>query len=131
MPLRASDSVTHGALLQSRTIGGIRLTETTHDAGLSIALHAHEHPAITLVLEGSFSESFGSITHTCEPLALLFKPASAEHTNSYGDVGARSFIIELLQVALVRLRPFATLEDRAPQRAAATLTPLALRLCAA
>lgn len=127
----AIDSVTHGALLQSQVIGGVRLTETTHDAGLSIALHSHEHPAITLVLAGSFSESFGSITHSCEPLSLLYKPASAEHTNRYGSSGSRSFIIELLPVSLVRLTPFAALEDRAPQRAAATLAPLALRICAA
>jgi AraC family transcriptional regulator len=124
--MSAATETTHGAVVRSWESPGVRLTETSHPAGMVLAGHDHAHPAVTLVLEGSFSECFGRATHDCGRFALLFKPAGASHSNRYGNRGARSFIIELLPSFDVD--PFANYQSIAPQAAAATLAPMAFRL---
>jgi AraC family transcriptional regulator len=86
--------VTHGVVLFQRESGRYRITETQHPAGFALPRHAHDRSALTLVLEGSFSETIRASEWTCEHLSLVFKPAGLEHANRYGPRGATSFIVE-------------------------------------
>jgi AraC family transcriptional regulator len=119
--------VTHGERMRTLTLGSVRLTETRHSSNLRLPRHAHEHPAITFVLAGGFRETFGSITHECTTLSLLFKPAGAEHVNTYSSAGARSFIVEPLPNDGSLPAAFVELDRQAPQKSE-QLVPLALLL---
>lgn len=120
------DGVTHGALLGSLEVGGVRLTETAHGPGTVLGKHAHPHPALTFVVAGGFTEAFGRTALHCDRLSILLKPAGADHTNRYGNAGARSFIIEQLPVAASR--GALSLAGSTPALAPATLVPCVLRL---
>jgi AraC family transcriptional regulator len=119
--------VTHGERLRTLTLDSVRLTETRHGGNLRLPRHAHEYPAITLVLAGAFCETFGSVTHECRAPAILFKPAGAEHVNTYSSAGARSFIVEPLHNEGTSAPWFVALDRQAPQQSD-HLVPLALLL---
>jgi AraC family transcriptional regulator len=87
--------VTHGVLHRTLTFDHLILTETSHPGHLRLPRHSHTHAALTFILAGGFTETFGpGRTHECRELSLLFKPAGAEHSNHYAPAGARSFIVE-------------------------------------
>jgi AraC family transcriptional regulator len=87
--------VTHGATNRTVDLGCLRLTETSHAPRTRLGKHRHAFPALTFVLTGGFSEDFGrGRVHECGPMSVLSKASDAVHSNTYSDVGARSFIIE-------------------------------------
>jgi AraC family transcriptional regulator len=122
--------VTHGTLDARARIGGFQLTETTHAPGMRLPRHAHEDPAITLVLHGGFAETFRSGPVECRRGALLFKPAGEPHTNTYGPHGARSLLIDALTLGEDRRRVAAALYDGVRYFAGGPANRLALRIAA-
>ena len=116
--------VTHGATNRTVDLGCIRLTETSHAPGTRLGNHRHGFPALTFVLAGSFIEDFGrGRVHTCDAMSLLAKPSDAVHSNTYSNVGARSFIIE----CTTDNELFRVIERSLPRLARPRLTPMLLR----
>ena len=120
--------VTQGSMLKAARLGRMLFTETLHPANTRLPVHAHENAAITFLLAGAFTESFGGSDYECEPLAVLFKPAGAEHTNTYHKLGARSLIIELEPEHAAELSPFADFDTYASHVSKGTPALLALRV---
>lgn len=125
---------THGTLDARVCLGGFRLTETTHGAGMRLPRHAHADDAITLVLRGDFAESFGGRAVACRRGGLLVKPAGAAHTNRYGARGARSLLIDVADAPATvrdtpeRARVMAAAYDGVRYFAAGPANALALRV---
>ncbi len=87
--------ITAGVEIKTVDAATLRITETVHPPKLRLAPHRHERPSIALVIKGSFVEQFGSNAHECNAGAIVLKPAEAIHSDTYGNNGARSLIIEL------------------------------------
>jgi AraC family transcriptional regulator len=94
-------------------VRGIRLTECLYSPALRIPRHSHEFPYFGLVLEGSYTETYGTRHRDCGPSTLLFHPADEQHEEHHDDVAVRIFNFEFP----------AEWHDRLPQRPAALHFP--------
>ena len=104
--------VTFGSAGTSVEVGGFRITEATYAANARVSRHEHQFPSWTAVLTGGFEERFREGEYTCRTGALLTKPATAAHSNEYGDTGARVVIVEISEADLPRIaRAFGELAD--------------------
>jgi AraC-like DNA-binding protein/quercetin dioxygenase-like cupin family protein len=94
--------VSHGNSRRVVTVGSYRLTRASYSPDQTVARHEHAFPSWTLVLSGSFEESFTHETHTCAAGSVLAKPSTADHSNRYGSSGAHCLIIEMLSAEAAR-----------------------------
>lgn len=94
---------TLGEQLRRNETKRFSLLETRHEAGLHLSSHAHEHPTLTLLLEGAFVEDTDGHTLDCRPLDVIFKPGGLQHANAYSDAGARCFVVEITNGGLTQL----------------------------
>jgi AraC family transcriptional regulator len=105
--------VFYGNISSHRLVSGIRLTESLYSPAYQIPRHSHESPYFGLVLEGSYTETYGSRQRECGPSTLLFHPAEEQHAERHEDVVVRIFNIE-----------FPTgWHDRIPERSTALHSP--------
>jgi AraC family transcriptional regulator len=98
----APSPITLGTDLQSLQTASFFLAETTHDPLRRLPRHHHDHPNITLLLEGSFVETFDRRSVECGPQSLLIKPAGEVHSNRYGQHGARCLVIAVQAKGLLQ-----------------------------
>ncbi|MFL5596413.1 MAG: helix-turn-helix transcriptional regulator [Gemmatimonadaceae bacterium] len=86
--------VSHGRSGQPLTVGHYRLTEARYAPDQQLPYHEHAFPSWTLLLAGSFEETFSRETLVCTTGSVLTKPSTADHSNRYGPVGAHCLLIE-------------------------------------
>jgi AraC family transcriptional regulator len=115
--------VTHGQRLRAFRTAGIVLTETRHPRGMVLAPHAHEHACVNFVLEGVYDERIPGVGRHHGPHGLVFKPAGAEHANSFELGDAWCLLVELTDETLAppEVDLAAPLESRDPRAATAAL----------
>jgi AraC family transcriptional regulator len=65
--------------------------------------HAHDRAFLSLLLSGNYSEEIGRTTLVHTPGQVVFHPPDTVHSDHIGGRGARFFIIEISQAALVEL----------------------------
>lgn len=88
--------VLENELLQELRTGGLRITESWHKASSTIARHAHRRATLTILLDGSFEESYPFRRDLlCEAPAVHVRPPGAPHVDRLGDIGAHNLVLEL------------------------------------
>ena len=97
--IRPQLPVTFGRAGESLEIGGFRITEAAYSANARVAPHEHQFASWTAVIGGGFRERFRDGEYACQAGALLAKPATAAHSNEYGDSGAHVIIVEMIDAA--------------------------------
>jgi len=80
-------------LIQARSVRGFRFTESIHK-GL-IPSHSHQLTTINVLLRGTFEESYGLSSTSCEADSVLYRPAQEMHEDRIGQKGAHNFVIEI------------------------------------
>jgi AraC family transcriptional regulator len=101
-----------GTVVAMRRVPGFRVTECHYPAGLELPLHSHENAYLSYVLEGPYSESYGSSASvTCAPRVLRFLPAALAHSNVF-DAGSHCLIVEVEREALKRVNEHTTALDQ-------------------
>jgi AraC family transcriptional regulator len=90
-------------LLRELHADGLGFSESLHHA--SIPLHAHENATITILLEGTFEESYPGARTEQSFLAssVLFRPPGEPHADRFGRDGARNFVIEMAPARMDKL----------------------------
>ena len=109
-------------------LSALTLIETLHAPYSSIPLHAHEAASICLTLSGQgleILEGHRVITH---PGALILRGPRLKHSDRYGDVPHRSFMIELQQKWLETCRHFIRLFEGHRHFTGGPVPALALRI---
>lgn len=91
---------------------GFILTETSHQADLSVNKHSHERANLVCVLRGSFTENIGNRKYDCFERNILLKPAEEPHSTLYNQAGAHCLVIEIQPERLNYLLPKAFDEVR-------------------
>lgn len=88
LPARASDLI-------ARVAGpGYEVTLSRHAPGQTIPRHAHEHPSLTLPLEGGFEERCGRRALRAErPEQGYVRPAGWEHATRVGPRGSLNLAV--------------------------------------
>lgn len=119
VPARATD------LLCTARAGQFAFSESRHHA--PIALHAHEHPTVTMLLDGAFEESYrGRRTESCETASVLFRPAGELHADRFGRDGALNLVIEVEPARVEMLRGYTGALEELVHRRDAALDAIAL-----
>ena len=80
-------------LIQARSVRGFRFTESIHK-GL-IPSHSHQLATINVLLRGTFEESYGLSSTSCESDSVLYRPAQQMHEDRIGQHGTHNFVIEI------------------------------------
>lgn len=116
-------------LLKELHVGGLRLTESWHKASSTIARHAHRWATVTILLDGSFEESYASHRDiACVAPAVHVRPPGEPHLDRLGTVGAHNLVIELEDERLESVRRHSTLFDEIRHLRSATLHAVARRV---
>lgn len=84
---------THGAILGTASLGTFLITEASYPPHTIVPTHDHERSGWTLTLDGVYAERFARRDVVAPAGAVIGKPASARHSNRYGPLGARCFLI--------------------------------------
>jgi AraC family transcriptional regulator len=118
----------YGEALRSRVLTGLVLSERRYAPFFRTPKHAHGHALLCLVIQGGYTETFGTRTRTCEPPLLIFHPADEIHTEQFHQIGGRLFIIELEPKWLERVRDQAQVIEEAAEFRSGDLVYLGMRL---
>jgi len=84
-----------GNTQKMRTINGFTLSKTKHIANTIVPKHEHEHPYISLLLNGIYHEKSIISKQDIVPGISLFRPKEFEHTNKIGIKESLCFNIEI------------------------------------
>jgi AraC family transcriptional regulator len=88
--------------LTSAASPSFRFGEAFYPSCLRVDQHAHKNHSVTLVLQGSLTETYGrSHAERCPPLAALFRPAGESHWDIMGEQGSLNLEIELVNYAIL------------------------------
>lgn len=99
-------------LVQELSLGGLRVTESWHKASQRIALHAHRRATVTVLLDGSWEESYKFRSNiACQAPAVHVRPPGEPHRDQIGNTGAHNLVLEISDARLDAVREYSTLFD--------------------
>jgi AraC family transcriptional regulator len=78
----------------SRVPCELRLAEGSYTPGERQEKHAHSYTSISFVLAGSLQETVGKMPEYAFPFSTVIKPCGTEHTDHFGDAGARMLSVQ-------------------------------------
>jgi len=83
-------------LVRSACCRGLNMTEAFHSRERAFRPHAHESATVTLVLAGSFEETYSGRVRSrgFDGSNALVRPAGEPHSNRFGVDGVNSIVIE-------------------------------------
>jgi AraC family transcriptional regulator len=96
----------HAGILSQRSVAGFELTEIAYHPGLKLPAHRHERAGFCLVLSGTYSEDYRMRSLLCRPQTVTFSPAEESHSNRFGNIGSRCFVIDVDRHSIERLREY-------------------------
>ena len=114
--------------LNKITISALTLTETLHAPASIIPAHAHDAPSICLTLAGPGLEIINGIQIHTQPGAVILRGPKLIHSDQYGPVEHRSFMIELEERWLSTCRHFQGLFQGFRHFSGGPVSALALRI---
>jgi AraC family transcriptional regulator len=117
-----------GQVTRRYVCAGATISEICHPRARRVPLHSHESAYFSLLLGGSYRESFGRRTIQYGLQAISFHPPGTVHRGEFDASGGRMFAIELAHAWLDRVRDFAPPPACSHYRAGGPLAWLASRL---
>jgi AraC family transcriptional regulator len=85
----------YGEPVKNYAVGGFMLSESTYGAGERIGRHSHTSPYISILLRGSYRETYDRRTRDCSPSTVVFHPAGEIHADRFNSSGGHIFRFEV------------------------------------
>ena len=101
--MRLSSGCFYGMVLKAVSIAEFKLTETLYPSPHKLPAHTHQSPYFCFVLEGDFTEFYGTRSRSCSSSTLIFHPAGETHSDHF-HTGARCFNIQVSSQWFERVR---------------------------
>lgn len=101
----------YGETLRSRKVSSFELSERVYPPGYQTPKHTHKQALFCFVMEGHYTETYGTKTRECKSSTLLFHPPEELHAERFHDTGGRSFIIEIAPHWLAQMREHLTVAE--------------------
>lgn len=102
--------------LARATSGSFRFGEAFYPARLRVDDHAHKNPSVTIVLQGSLTETYPrNRAERCFPCSILFRPAGERHWDIMGEDGSLNLELELVDRASTNLPGLGRLFEKPAQ----------------
>ena len=80
------------------------MTERFYSPFFKTPKHSHENALFCLVLKGNYTETYGRKQRECSPSTALFHACDDPHAEHFHDKGGHSFIVEIEQNWLEKIR---------------------------
>lgn len=71
------------------------VSAVTHPTARAVPLHAHAHAFFSMLIAGQYRESFGDRHWDARPLAMVLRPAQADHRDEIGPQGAVFLCVDI------------------------------------
>lgn len=94
----------YGQILKRLEVAGFILTESAYAAKSILPKHSHEYSYFCFVLQGVYTEFYGSREIACKPSTLTFRPSGGIHEDQFHNQDGRVFVIEISPAWLEKLR---------------------------
>ncbi|MEW6735874.1 MAG: AraC family transcriptional regulator, partial [Acidobacteriota bacterium] len=114
--------------IREATAADLFFTEAKHPPLYSLSAHAHARATITILLKGSFDESYMNRTETCVQSSILFRPPGKQHANRFGKIGGHNLVIEIDDKRLDAIRPCSRIFETVSQWRDARLNTIAQQI---
>jgi AraC family transcriptional regulator len=75
--------------------GDFTVSAVTHANAREVPLHAHAHAFFSMLITGRYREWFGEEHWDARPLAMVLRPAQAEHRDEIGPDGALFLCVDI------------------------------------
>ena len=85
----------YGAVANSRKLSSSVLSEVCQQRGVDIPTHSHELAFFSLLLDGSYSETYGRKSFSYRPMTIWWHRPGVLHKDEVGTGGAHFFNIEI------------------------------------
>lgn len=118
----------YGKTLRSCQVASFQLSERIYSPGYQTPKHTHKQALFCFVMQGRYTESYGSLTRECLTSTLLFHPPGELHAERFHETGGRSFIVEMAPGWLARMREYLPFAERSADFQGGVFELLAHRL---
>lgn len=118
----------YGETLRRRQVASFELSERIYSPEYQTPKHTHKQALFCFVMQGNYTETYGSQTRECKPSTLLFHPPGELHAEHFHASGGRSFIIEIAPNWLARIREQLIVAENSAQFQGGALELLARKL---
>jgi len=103
--------------------------EAFYPSRLRVDDHAHKNPSVTLVLQGSLTETYPrNRAERCFPCSILFRPAGERHWDIMGEGGSLNLEVELVDSRSFALPQIERLFEKPSQAHHPRLNGIALNI---
>jgi len=86
----------HGIVEQQWCAAGLRFSESVYAPATIVSQHTHLHPYFSILLHGSYRETYRGGTRECQPATVLLHPAGEVHEDRFLGRGGRVFRFEIV-----------------------------------
>ena len=100
-----------GSVLRSRYVKDVTLIETVYSANQILAEHSHERAFVSVLLRGSYTESYGLTVCNCEVGQSIFHVPGECHADRFHAQGGRLLNLELSPQLCSRLNDLGVRTD--------------------
>ncbi len=118
----------HGRVTKSLGVADFILTESVFYPHSRLPRHAHESSYFCFVLQGIYTERYGSREVVCQPSTLTFRSSGQTHEDLVHDADTRVFVLEISPQWIERLRADSLTLESAFEFYGGALTRLCARL---
>jgi AraC family transcriptional regulator len=118
----------YGKGVKSHKVGAFTLSERVYPAYFQTPRHSHEQALFCFVMQGGYTETYGSRTRDCEPSTFLFHAPGESHAEQFYASGGCSFIVEIEPQWLERLAEHSRVINTSVDFDGGIITLLATRL---
>lgn len=96
-----------GDVAGKRRLGNAIVSEVVHRDARRLPEHSHELPFFTLLLEGSYSESYGRKSFDYTPFTMLWHRSGIAHKDEIGNRGGRFLSVEITPEGRMTMESYA------------------------
>jgi AraC family transcriptional regulator len=117
----------YGKVSHKLQIPSAVLSESVYREKISLPEHSHELGFFTLIIEGGYSEQFGSESLFYSPMTVLWRQAEISHKDKIESGSSHFFFVEIKRDYFEKLLEYEKVPERLSERSG-MLTWLAARL---
>lgn len=101
----------YGDISGKKSLPSSIISEIVHTHGRSLPKHSHELAFFSLLLDGSYSESYGRKSFSYRPMTISWHPSDISHKDEIGKTGGRFFSIEIQPKGLEILKQYTQIPE--------------------
>src|SRR5579864_9709463 len=92
----SEDGRFYGAVVNHGRVGNLSFSESVYPPKARIKRHLHPHSYFSILLRGSYRETYSGGVRECGPATAVLHPPGEEHADCFLDTGGHIFRFEIV-----------------------------------